>query len=307
MTASARSGEQHALSASSYAATVTEVGATLRELTYDGRALVAGFGPGEMMPLYRGAVLAPWPNRIEDGVYEFGGRSHQLALSEPDRQCALHGLVAWRPWQLVDSAAERVALRLLLHPQAGYPFLLQFDIAYELGDAGLMCTLTASNVDDRPLPYGSSIHTYLRGGSGRVDDWTLTLPAGDILDVDPDRLLPRDVVGADTLGFDYRSARSLSGVELDHAFTGVGWDAEGAAEAVVVDGDGVGAAIWWDRACPWVQVHTGDRPEPEYNRSGLALEPMTCPPNAFRSGTDLVVLEPGQEHVARWQVRAVQP
>jgi aldose 1-epimerase len=61
----------------------------------------------------------------------------------------------------------------------------------------------------------------------------------------------------------------------------------------------------WDEAWPWVQVHTADRPEPGLNRSGLAVEPMTCPPDAFNSGVDLVRLQPGAEHRARWHAWAL--
>ena len=32
------------------------------------------------------------------------------------------------------------------------------------------------------------------------------------------------------------------------------------------------------------------------HRKSLAVEPMTCPPDAFNSGVDLVVLQPGQSH-----------
>jgi aldose 1-epimerase len=54
-----------------------------------------------------------------------------------------------------------------------------------------------------------------------------------------------------------------------------------------------------------VQVHTGDRPEPADHRRGLAVEPMTCPPDAFTSGVDLVHLGPGESHEASWSIAAI--
>jgi galactose mutarotase-like enzyme len=39
---------------------------------------------------------------------------------------------------------------------------------------------------------------------------------------------------------------------------------------------------------------------PSVKRRALAIEPMTCPPNAFRSGEALVTLEPGESHTAAW-------
>ncbi len=60
----------------------------------------------------------------------------------------------------------------------------------------------------------------------------------------------------------------------------------------------------WDRSFPWLQVYTGDKPAPLPSRVGLAVEPMSCPPDAFNSGQDLVRLEPGAVHEAPWSIFA---
>lgn len=298
-------GEQWPLAAAGYTATITEVGATLRELSYDGRPLVAGFGADQIRPVYRGAVLAPWPNRIADGTYEFDGVRHQLALTEPARSNALHGLVAWVPWNLVDHSPHRVVLGHRLFPQDGYPFRLDLRVAYELSDAGLTVELEATNVGDAAAPYGCAPHPYLVAGPGRVDDWTLELPAAEYLEVTPDRLLPVKVSSVEGTPFDFRTPRTIGTTFIDHAFTRIAFEADGKAHARLRCGDGTGVEMTWDETCPWVQVHTADRPEPDLHRSGLAVEPMTCPPDAFNSGTDLVVLQPGEHHTARWVIAAL--
>ena len=299
------SGEQHTIAAADYTATVTEVGATLRELRHSGRELVAGFGAEEMRPAFRGAVLAPWPNRIGDGSYEFGGRSHQLALSEPDRRNALHGLVAWSSWSLVERDDSRVVLGCRLFPQAGYPFLLELTASYELDADGLHCTIAAVNGGDADAPYGCAPHPYLVAGSGRVDDWSLELPASQYLQVTPDRLLPRGLADVAETEFDFRTARQIGTTFLDHAYTGLAPEADGTVRARVRTAEGSGVEMRWDASCPWVQVHTADRPEPALSRIGLAVEPMTCPPDAFNSGTDLIVLAPGERHEAGWAFAAI--
>ena len=48
-------------------------------------------------------------------------------------------------------------------------------------------------------------------------------------------------------------------------------------------------------------VFTGD-PLLDVARRSAAVEPMTCAPNAFRSGDGLIVLEPGDTHVATWGI-----
>ena len=101
------SGEQFELSAGDYRATIASVGASLRELTWQGRHLVVPFDAHEIRPDYRGAVLAPWPNRVVDGKYQFDGLEHQLALTEPERGHALHGLVVWQDFTGAHVYAEK--------------------------------------------------------------------------------------------------------------------------------------------------------------------------------------------------------
>ncbi len=308
------SGAQHVIAAGPYRAVVTQVGAALRTLTHDGRDLVVGWPGGEPQRLYRGAVLAPWPNRVRDGRYTWQGRELQLPLSEPDRLAALHGLVVWTPWQLLDGTGDgtggAITLGARLWPQQGYPHTLDLRATCALHadgpDAGLGWTLTATNTGSSPAPYGAGIHPYLVAGPGRVDDWTLELDAAEALDVDPHRLLPdraapttSPVAGTD---LDLRSPRPLAGVAIDHAYTAVG-----ARAARLRTADGSGVEMTWGEGLPWVQVHTADRPDPEDDRVGVALEPMTCPPDAFGTGVGVVTLAPGASHSATWRIAALPP
>jgi aldose 1-epimerase len=300
------SGAQLGIRGGGYEAVVTEVGASLRMLRHRGRDLVASWEEDELRPVSRGALLAPWPNRVADGYYTFDGVRHQLALNEVERRTALHGLVSWQAWQPREEAESLVVLATRLWPSSGYPFLLDLTARYRADDGGLTCRLTARNSGRTPAPYGCAPHPYLVAGPGRVDDWTVQLPASRVLEVDDERLLPgvppvtRPVEGTE---LDLRRARPLAGVSLDHAFTGL---PAGEARAVVRTPSGSGVEMVWDaESLPWVQVHTAGRPEPDMNRVGLAVEPMTCPPDAFRSGVDLVALAPGEEHSAQWTIRAI--
>src|SRR6476619_7042097 len=221
-------GRQLSLQHGDYSAVVTELGASLRELTWRGHPLVVGFGQDELPIGYQGAVLAPWPNRIADGRYTFAGQSQQLDLTEPDRQNALHGLVVWSPWHVDGPEEDAVRLTHRLWPHPGYPFVLDLEVGYRLGDNGLTFELTATNAGDTAAPYGGSFHPYLVAGHGDVDSWTVRSPATSYLTVDPDRLLPQEVLPVET--YDFREPTSLRGIEIDHAFTDVTFDHTGSAE-----------------------------------------------------------------------------
>ena len=300
-------GEQFTLAHGDLEATVTEVGASLRCLQHRGRNLVRPYAADEDAPLYSGAVLAPWPNRIGDGRYVFAGVEHQLPLNEPERASALHGLVVGEAWLVLGRSAEAVTLGHRVHPRPGYPHTLDLELSYRLSDAGLRIELAATNTGDHAAPYGCSIHPYLVAGPGRVDDWTLRLPARVALDVDPHRLLPRGQRPAADLGIDFTSPRIIGSTACDHALTDLFADEQGRFRASLVAADGRGVSMEWGAECPWLQLHTADRPELEHHRTGLALEPMTCPPDAFRTGEDVVVLEPGQQHRAWWVIAPVSP
>lgn len=306
MTAIARSGRQLSISAHGYRAEIASIGGTLRTLTWGGRDLTVPFDADAVRPGYRGATLAPWPNRIVDGRYRFDGEEHQLPLTEPERGHALHGLLTWVDFEHRLVQDDRVVLAAVIVPQSGYPFRIEVEVEYRLDVEGLHQTVTAHNVGTDAAPWGTGPHPYLVAGQGRVDDWSLSLPAAEVLTVTPDRLSPVAVEPVSQHPqWDFREARRIGDVFIDHAFTAL-TRTDGFAEVRLLEDRGGGVGMAWDDRCPWVQVHTADTPAvPATHRIGLAVEPMTCPPDAFNSGIDLVTLAPDATHTASWRIFAI--
>lgn len=311
-----RSGTQHTIRAGRYEARIASVGASLRALTCAGRDLVVPFDADEVRPGYRGALLAPWPNRVVGGRYSFGGVERRLPLTEPERGHALHGLAAWLDFRVASVRGDAVTLAAVVEPQAGYPWRVGIETTFAVDERGLTQTVRAVNESDDPAPFGMGPHPYLVAGRGPLDSWTLELPASEVLDVEPDLLAPvglRGVAQVDPDRFDWRAPRVLGAVALDHAYTALAWDADGRTAVRLTDPAGTGVEMSWDAACPWVQVHTADLPggaAQPYHRAGLAVEPMTCAPDAFNAAryefdTGLVVLAPGGEATASWRLRAL--
>jgi aldose 1-epimerase len=216
---------------------------------------------------------------------------------------AIHGLTRWAAWAPVrhDPAAVRLALRL--PGRQGYPFWLEMEAEYQVGaDSGLTVTVTARNSGSRPAPFGLGSHPYLTTGAAAVDQCELLLPAALWLPAD-DRGIPagpaRDVTGTP---LDFRSARQIGATQLDHAFTGLAREADGRAWARL-SGGGRQVALWAGEGYHWLQVFTGDALDEQHRRRALAVEPMTCPPNAFASGTDLLVLPPGGTVTRSWGIQ----
>lgn len=340
-------GTRHEISAGGYTAVVAEVGASLVSLTGPHGHLVRTTPPGHLRAGCSGAILAPWPNRIRDGRYAFGGQTHQLPLTEPGRGNASHGLALWERWrvagvgagtdaagtspgeesgvesgagtaegsdaqggpaEVADAASDAVELLLDLVPQPGYPFPLRLTARYEVSAAGLSWSVTAENTGADYAPYAVAGHPYLvadgSDGSapGGIPGWTLRIPAGTYLEADPDRLLPVAEHPARGGVFDFREGRMLGDTAYDVALGEIERDAAGGFECLLTGHEGRGVVLRCGPEVRWIQVYTDDEPHPEGGRRAVAVEPMTAPADAFRSGRDLTVLGPGERRTASWRI-----
>jgi aldose 1-epimerase len=252
-------------------------------------------------------LLVPWPNRVDHGRYAFGGTSYQLDLTEPANGNAIHGLTRWASWQDAGHTGDAIRLRHLLLGHPGYPFCLELTAGYRLtADGGLHVSITAANTGSRPAPYGTGSHPYLTTGAPAVDECELLLPATRWLQAD-ERGIPRgepqDVTGTP---YDFREPRLLASTKIDHAFTGLTAGPDGRAWAQL-SSEGMRVAFWAGQGYRWLQVFTGDALDPGHRRRAVAIEPMTCPPNSFVTGADLLILQPGDSITHEWGIAARQP
>ncbi len=300
MSVSAPSGEQIGIAHADQRAVVTGVGAGLRAYSVAGRDVVNGYGVEEMATAGRGQMLIPWPNRLQDGQYDFEGRRHQLPLTEPEHANAIHGLVRWSVWNAAVRESDRVVMAHRLHPQPGYPFTLDLSIEYSLSAHGLSVQTTATNVGPDRCPYGCGAHPYLSVGTDTVDTSVLQAAGRTVLQAD-ERGIPTGATAVAGTEYDFREPRAIADTKLDHGFTDLERDQDGLARVELTNPDsGVALTLWVDETYAYLMLFTGDRPDVE--RRALAVEPMTCPPNAFRSGESLVLLEPGGSVTCTWGI-----
>lgn len=288
------SGQQFHITAGDYDAVVTEAGATLRSLRFRGCELLWTFGEDEAPRSSMGRHLVPWPNRIRDGRYTFEGRQYQLPITEVPRHNAIHGLGDGSGWRLTAHTAAQVVLTTTIFAQKGWDAVLEVELAHELdAELGLSVTMTARNVGARRAPFGYGAHPYLAVDPATTE---LTLPFSRELLVDAERLLPIELTEVSAEA-DFRVARALGDTVLDTAFTGVEGDwvvSVATAERTTL--------VWADDAMGWGQVFTPP------TRDALAVEPMTCGPDAFNEGPthdDLIVLDPGADTRCAWGIRVV--
>jgi aldose 1-epimerase len=297
----ALSGRQYPIAAGDHEATIVEVGAGLQRYAVGGVDVTCTYGDDVLPPKCCGTTLVPWPNRIRGGRYTFDGAAQQLALTEPAAGNAIHGLGRWARWAKVRHTQDQVTLRLDVVPQNGYPFQVRVETTYALHpEQGLMVTIGARNLGPTRAPFGAGSHPYLSTRGHALADTKLQIPARERLVVD-DQQVPVGAQAVTKTDHDLRRAKRLRAVRFDDGFTGLSTtDGRGYAEVRTKSG---GARLWFDETYRFLQVFTLDALTPQ--QPGIAIEPMTCAPDAFNSGRGLIVLEPGGAWTGSWGIVAL--
>ena len=295
-------GEQVRIRHGDSEAVTVAVAAGLRTCSLGGRQVVDGYAEAERPSGGRGQTLVPWPNRIAGGRYRFDGVDQQLPLTEPGKGNASHGLARWVEWHVADRADDAVTWEYVVPPQPGWPTSLHVQVTYALADTGLTVTTVATNVGAAACPYGTGAHPYLTAGTPTVDDTVVRVPAGRWFETD-ELGIPLRSAPVDGTAYDLRTPRPLGDTVLDTPYGDLDRDDDGRWRVrLAAPGKDAAVELWADEAYGYAQVFTGDGLPAGERRRGLAVEPMTCPPNAFVTGEGVVRLEPGQSHTARWGI-----
>jgi aldose 1-epimerase len=294
-------GRQYEIRRADALAVVTELAAGLRLYSRGGVQLTETYGDAEISPGAAGITLAPWANRVEDGIWYLNGKKQQLDITEVSRNNASHGLLRNSAYNLVDESQYSVTLEATVFPQHGYPFLVRHRVQYLLTeDLGLEVRQTLINDSAVPAPFVLGAHPYLRLGDADVENLVLTVAAESRLVADA-RLIPRssEPVSGDS---DFRSGQRVGDLDIDVALTDLTFDG-GAARHTLSAADGRSVSLWQDEACGYVHVFvTTELPG---RSKAVAIEPMTGPANAFNSGDGLRWLPADGSFTMTWGIDAV--
>lgn len=281
------SGQTILLSAGDYRAKIVSVGAGLAELTYQEAHLVIPHKPEDMPLAHLGKVLIPWPNRVANGCYHYQGYEYQLPINEHHSRAAIHGFLAWRNWQIGELAPTKASLFVFLPPSYGYPFSLLSQVNYCLDEKnGLSVEIISKNIGLHAAPYGVGVHPYLTCNMASVDGYQLYVPARQVYAVDANAN-PTHLRTVNELDLDYSTPRVIGDKHIDHTFK---VDSRPWEMKITDHQQRLSVGLSSDQ--PWLQIYSGEK----LHRHGLAVEPMSCPPNAFNSGVDLILLNPNHQH-----------
>jgi aldose 1-epimerase len=296
-----RAGELFEISSGDRRAVVTEQGATLARVEWDGRQIIAApADDGFASPGCHGQHLMPWPGRVPKGRYEYEGEHYQLPITDHVTGAAIHGWTRWATWQVAEHGPDHITLGCRILALPGYPFPFEYELSYRWSGDSLQISASARNIGNRSAPFGYGAHPYFTLGPPRIDDGILQVPASRYFVYDDDLIPKGPPVPVDGTEFDFREGKPIGAAVLDVTLTGLARDEEGrAAISFRAPDDSICISFLYYEPLEYVQLYSGDT-LPAHRREGLAIEPNTCPPNAFNNGLDLLHVAPGASTRARW-------
>jgi aldose 1-epimerase len=254
-------------------------------------------------PGMSGAVLAPWPNRVEGAVWWHEGREQRLEVTEPELGHANHGLLAATDFVLVRSSTRGVVLGGRFDAPPGYPFRLEVRVRYRLRPDGLAVRIAVRNAGAAPAPVALGAHPYLRIGDVPSEELRVRIDADARGELDAAHI-PRgwSDVGDGDLRAPQRLATAPGHATLVH---------RGAARPLrhgLEAPDGRAVELRADAAFRWTQLYRAEGfPADDGPRTAIAIEPMTAPPNALRSGDGIRLLPPGRVWRTGFGIRLRRP
>lgn len=290
------SGKTINLVSEDYTATIVTMGGAVAGLKYHDRDVIMPFNPQSIPISHQGKILAPWPNRISDGKYFFDEREFQLPITELSTMSASHGLVAWIDWKIQDLTSSSAVLTTHVNPVYGYPFLIKLTAHYELiNGMGLKVSITALNEGKVDAPYGVGMHPYITCNQALIDDCKLTMPFTECFTL-TERKVPEQKVNVGTMNFDFTQGRKLGTTEIDHCFIN-----PDSRRMTTVSLENEEMQVYCKTNAPFVQLFTPAK----LGRKCLAVEPMSCPANAFNNQIGLIVLKEQQYHTLDYVIGAL--
>lgn len=277
-------------------------GAALNSFRFAKQEWIDGYSSVNQMITqpFKGVVLAPFPNRISKAAYSFEGKNYQLNINREKEQNAIHGLLYNKAFEVIDEEIlEKEASVVLSYfyegNEPGFPFEFQINITYTLHENDTLEIETiVTNDGESTMPFGLGFHPYFKTTEG-INQSNITFPPCNEIIAD-DKLIPTGksktflakaskLKGKDCqfdTCFELTDSKNIE-FQLEDTKTG---------KRIAISGQSL-------KEFPFFQLYT------PANRESIAIEPMTCPANAFNSKIGLQILQPDKVYTFNWKIKGI--
>jgi aldose 1-epimerase len=244
----------------------------------------------------KGSFLAPFPGRLNKGFYSFNGQNYALPIALKHGH-AIHGFLLDKPFQIIkeDVHADKavVTMTYISPAREGYPFPFTAEVAYRLDTTGMTCIVTITNTGKTTMPLGIGWHPY----------FTLPIPLAELeLQLPMVEMLLTDQTnipnGMTAPSKTFKKLRKLRDLEIDACFHIT--TTERATTLLHDPKENVSIAVWQEaKDYPYLIVFIPPA------RDCIALEPLSCAPDAFNNGKGLILLEAGKNRTFHYGIQLI--
>ena len=278
-------------------AQISPVGASLVSL-WHGDIEVVTSPYNEPLRALAGSVMAPWPNRLEDGAWQLGDREFTAAINDAEGHNANHGLAFDKEFALASQTDSRLRLELNLFDEQAYPFSVLLSVTYLLQNTGLQVELEAKNLSNEDVPVAFGMHPYFV----LDQDSTLSVDAKTWITKNA-RNLPVSASTFENSPLANNAGQDICNLELDECFTDLRFDSNDVCVTTVTRPSlGIAVEVEQSRELSHLMLYRLQESS-QPNRSLLAIEPQSAPANAFRNLESVASLAPAETFKANYRVK----
>ncbi len=251
-----------------------------------------------------GDVLFPFPGRVKNCQYSFGGRNYTLSGLRIKDGHANHGFAKQAVWQVAEGQRDGEAklqfeMRAEDYRDKGFPFSLRLNLIYTLNPDGFVCRAEVSNFGATDAPFGLGFHPYFR--VGEIDKSRLKLSAQKMVEFNSGLEPTGKLLSTDSAPFDSSGDKKLGKAVVDNCFTELHFDNSRAEAKLMLDDRKI--TIWQDDSFRYLQIFSSDTLADPHIRKAIAIEPQTCTGFALNHpAMGLITLTPGQHWRGSWGV-----
>lgn len=274
---------------------VPAFGACLLDISFQGQSILDGYAtPTQMLTnaWYKNVLLLPFPNRLNNGTYQWQGQTYRFPINDTHTENALHGFspdytpMIFKATELKKASAS-IELQFFYdgsHP--AYPFPFTFNVTYAITAQRFEITLQVKNEGKNPMPFGMGWHPYFKIGD-HINNLKLKVPSCEWIGVNQ-KMIPTGK------RYDYEEfvvAKKIGTTVLDNCFAIKNMASEGRFE-VQLQSEKEQLTYWQEtgpRKFNFIQLFTPP------HRASMAIEPMTCNVDGFNNEEGLIVLKEGEE------------
>ncbi|MFL3661484.1 MAG: aldose 1-epimerase [Polaribacter sp.] len=264
-------------------------GASLQALKIEGKQILANLHPLKYEHSFNAALLFPFANRIDNGVYSYNNKSYQLKCNEINNNNALHGLIYNKKFKLISKKTGVNSTSVNLEyietvKNAGFPFTYKIQLIYKTTKKSLRLKVRIENTDTLAFPFTLGWHPYF---------YSSNLMKSNIhFHADKKVIHNKKKISEGMESYNSEKKLKLADKNLDDCF-------HLSAKKIKFKTPKYHLALKTTAKNNYLQIYTPD------NANAIAIEPLTGISNSFNNKEGLQVLEPNAAFSTTWKLKII--